>query len=74
MAEDTDLTQNINMFIQIISGVLRNIDVKFDDKEKPLMLLNSLLDSYEHLATILLLGRETLPELYDSLRPCKASS
>jgi hypothetical protein len=48
MAEDTDLTQNINMFIQIISGVLRNIDVKFDDKEKPVMLLNSLLASYEH--------------------------
>jgi hypothetical protein len=53
---------------------LRNIDVKFDDKEKPLMLLNSLLASYEHLVTILFLGRETLPELYNSLRPCKASS
>ena len=41
MVEDSDLSQHINMFNQIISD-LKRIDVKFEDEDKALMLLNSL--------------------------------
>jgi hypothetical protein len=41
MAEGSDLSQHINLFNQIISD-LRRVDVKFEDEDKALMLLNSL--------------------------------
>ncbi|RVX11676.1 Retrovirus-related Pol polyprotein from transposon TNT 1-94 [Vitis vinifera] len=44
MAESLDLSQHINVFNQIISD-LKRIDVKFEDEDKALMLLNSLLAS-----------------------------
>ena len=48
MAEGSDLVQQVNLFNQIISDLLR-IDVKFNEEDKALMLLTSLPTSYEHL-------------------------
>jgi hypothetical protein len=65
MAKGSDLSQHINMFNQII-GDLKKVDVKFEDEDKALMLLNSLPTSstYKNLVTILTWGKETL-ELED---------
>jgi hypothetical protein len=41
MAEDSNLSQHINVFNQII-GDLKMVDVKFEDEDKVLMVLNSL--------------------------------
>ena len=46
-------------FNKIISDLLW-IVIKFDDENKAMMLLSSLLASYEHLVTTLLWGKETL--------------
>jgi hypothetical protein len=65
MVEGSDLSQHINVFNQII-GDLKRVDVKFEDEDKALMLLNSLPTSstYENLVTTLTWGKETL-ELED---------
>jgi hypothetical protein len=54
MAEGSDLSQHINIFNKIISD-LKRVDVKFEDEDKALMLLNSLPASttYENLVTTL---------------------
>ena len=54
MAEGLDLSQHINVFNYIIRD-LNRVDMKFEDKDKALMLLNSLLTSstYENLVTTL---------------------
>ena len=61
MAEGLDLSQPINVFNQIISD-LKRIDVKFEDEDKTLMLLNSLPASstYVNLVTTLMWKKETL--------------
>ena len=61
MAEGTYLSQHLNMFNQIINDLM-HIDVKFEDKDKALMLFNSLPASptYENLVTTLMWGKETL--------------
>jgi hypothetical protein len=41
MAEGSDLSQHINVFNQVI-GDLKRVDVKFENEDKALMLLNSL--------------------------------
>jgi hypothetical protein len=58
MVEGSDLSQHINVFNQII-GDLKMIDVKFEDEDKALMLLNSLLTSYtyKNLVTTLTWGK-----------------
>ena len=58
MVEGSDLSQHINVFNQIISD-LKRIDVKFENKDKTLMLLNSLPASstYEILVTTLMWGK-----------------
>jgi hypothetical protein len=68
MAKDSNLSQHINVFNQII-GDLKRVDVKFEDENKALMLLNSLPTSsmYENLVTTLTWGKETL-ELEDVMR------
>jgi hypothetical protein len=65
MVEGSDLSQHINVFNQIIDD-LKRVDVKFEDEDKALMLLNSLSTSstYENLVTTLTWGKETL-ELED---------
>ena len=61
MMEGSDLSQHLNMFNQIISDMMR-VDVKFEDKDKALMLLNSLpvSSTYESLVTTLMWDKETL--------------
>ena len=61
MADGSDLSQHINVFNQIISD-LKRVNVKFEDEDKTLMLLNSLPASstYENLVTTLMWGKETL--------------
>ena len=65
MEESLDLSHHINVFNKVI-GNLKKVDVKFEDKDKALMLLNSLSTSptYENLVTTLTWGKETL-ELED---------
>ena len=53
MAEGAGLAQHVHTFNKIISDLL-GIDIKFDDENKAMMLLSSLLASYEHLVTTLL--------------------
>jgi hypothetical protein len=54
MVEGSNLSQHINVFNQIL-GDLKRVDVKFEDEDKALMLLNSFPTSstYENLVTIL---------------------
>ena len=61
MAEGSYLSRHINVFNQIIND-LKRIDVKFEDEDKALMLLNSLPTSstYENLVTTLMWGKEIL--------------
>jgi hypothetical protein len=47
VAEGSDLSQHINVFNQIIDN-LKRVDVKFEDEDKALMLLNSLPTSSTH--------------------------
>ena len=58
MAKGLNLSQHINVFNYIISD-LKRIDVKFEDEDKALMLLNSLPASsmYENLVTTLMWGK-----------------
>ncbi|RVW13664.1 Retrovirus-related Pol polyprotein from transposon TNT 1-94 [Vitis vinifera] len=57
----SDLSQHINVFNHVIND-LKRVDVKFEDEDKALMLLNSLPASstYENLVTTLMWGKETL--------------
>ena len=54
MAEGLDLSQHINVFNKIIND-LKRVDVKFEDEDKALMQLNSLITSstYENSVTTL---------------------
>ena len=55
MVEGSNLSQHINVFNKIIID-LKRIDVKFEDKNKALMLLNSLpvSSTYENMVTTLM--------------------
>ena len=61
MTEGSDLSQHLNVFNQIINDP-RRVDVKFEDEDKALVLLNSLtaFPTYESLVTTLMWGKETL--------------
>ena len=59
MTEGLDLRQHINTFKQIISDLLQ-IDIKFENEDKTMILLTSLSDSYEYLVTTLLYENKTL--------------
>ena len=61
MVEGSDLSQHINVFNHVIND-LKRVDVKFEDEDKALMLLNSLPASstYDNLVTTLMWGKETL--------------
>ena len=59
MAEGSALDQHINVFNKIISD-LNRVDVKFEEEDKVLILLNSLPESYDNLVTTLMSGKETL--------------
>ncbi|KAJ8647690.1 hypothetical protein MRB53_000713 [Persea americana] len=59
MKEGCDLMEHMNTFNRMISDLLR-LDVKFNDEDRSLLLLNSLSHSYEHFVTILLYEKKTL--------------
>ena len=59
MAEGSALDQHINVFNQIISD-LNRVDVKFEEEDMALILLNSPPESYDNLVTTLMWGKETL--------------
>ena len=54
-----DLIAHIQKFNQICSEVM-SLDVKIEEKDRALLLLCSLLGSYNHLITTLVYGKETL--------------
>lgn len=71
MAESSELIQHINKFNQVLED-LQYLDVKYQKDNKLFMLLNSLPESYENLATTLMWGKDhlELEEVTDSREPC----
>ena len=59
MQEGSDITEHINVFNQLIAD-LGKVEVKIDEEDRVIILLCSLLGSYEHLVTILTLARSML--------------
>jgi len=55
----TFMNEHLNDFNKMIAD-LKNLDVEIDDEDKALLLLNSLPNTYEHLVTILLYGKEKI--------------
>ena len=53
------MNDHVNSFNKILADWL-NLDEKFEDEDKALLLLNSLLDEYDHLTTILLHGKDNV--------------
>jgi hypothetical protein len=53
------MNEHLNDFNKMIAD-LKNLDVEIDDEDKVLLLLNSLPDTYEHLVTTLLYGKENI--------------
>jgi len=51
--------KHLNFFNKVIRELLIN-DVKIDEEDKALILLNSLPQSYDHIVTDMLYGKETL--------------
>ena len=66
MNEGTPILQHLNTFNRILSDLLA-LEVKLEEKDKALLLLSSLPSSYDHLATTIMYGKESL-ELED-VRP-----
>jgi len=63
MKEGTSILQYLNAFNKILSDLLA-LKVKLEEEDKALLLLSSLLSSYNHLATTIMYGNDTL-ELED---------
>ena len=59
MNEGTTVLEHLNFFNKIISELL-TVDVKIDEEDKVLILLCSLLESYDHIITTMLYSKETL--------------
>jgi len=59
MKEGTAVLEYLNFFNKVINELLA-IDVKIDEEDKALILLNSLPESYDHIMTTMLYGKETL--------------
>ena len=53
------MIEHLNFFNKVISELLA-IDVKIDEEDNALILLNSLLESYNHIVTTMLYGKKTL--------------
>ncbi|KAH9698402.1 Integrase catalytic domain-containing protein [Citrus sinensis] len=53
------MNDHVNSFNKILADLL-NLDEKFEDKDKALLLLNSLPDEYDHLTTTLLHGKDNV--------------
>ena len=63
MKEGTLVLQHLNAFNQILSDLFA-LEVKLEEKDKALLLMSSLSQSYDHLTTIIMNEKETL-ELED---------
>ena len=59
MNEETIVLEHLNFFKKIINELLV-IDVKIDEEDKVLILLSSLSESYDHIVTTMLHGKQTL--------------
>ena len=59
MKEGTAVLEHLNFFNKVISELLA-VDVKIDEEDKALILLSSLQESYDHIITTMLNGKETL--------------
>ncbi|KAL6186123.1 hypothetical protein ACLB2K_042245 [Fragaria x ananassa] len=57
--EGLKMIQHIDAFNKLIADLL-NLDEEIKEEDKALILLNSLHDSYDHLATALIYGKETI--------------
>ena len=57
--EGIAVLEHLNFFNKIISELL-TVDVKIDEEDKALILLSSLLESYDHIVITMLYGKETL--------------
>ena len=53
------MNEHLNNFNKILTN-LKNLDDHINDEDKALLLLNSLLDTYDHLTTTLLYGKEKI--------------
>ena len=63
MKEGTSILVHMNAFNRIVSDLLA-LEVKLEEEDKDFLLLSSLPSSYDHLATTIMYGKETL-ELED---------
>jgi len=59
MNEGTAVLEHLNFFNKVFSELLA-IDVKINEEDKTLILLSSLTESYDHIVTTMLYGKETL--------------
>jgi len=59
MKEDMPILQYLNAFNRILSDLLA-LEVKLEEEDKSVVLLSSLPSSYDHLATTIMYGKETL--------------
>ena len=59
MQEGSNLAQHVNNFNQIITYLVR-VDMKIEDENKVIILLYSLLPSYEHLVTTFTYGKQPI--------------
>jgi len=59
MKEGTLVLKLLNFFNKVIRELL-DVDVKIDEEGKASILLSSLLQSNDHIVTIMLYGKETL--------------
>ena len=59
MKKGTPFNQQLNAFNRILSDLLA-VEVKLEEKDKPLLLLSSFPSSYDCLATTIMYGKETL--------------
>jgi hypothetical protein len=57
--EGTSMPEHLNNLNKILVD-LQNLEVEIADEDKTVMLINSLPDTYEHLATTLMYGKDTL--------------
>ena len=59
MKEGTPVLQHLNAFNKILNDLLA-LEVKLEEEDKDLLQLSSLPSSYDHLATTIMYGKETL--------------
>jgi len=59
MKEGTTVLEHLNFFNKVISELLA-VDIKSDEEDKALILLNSLSESYDHIVATMLCNKGTL--------------